>query len=62
MEWRLKAGILEPEKKSIATQRLCKHVPAATNLQRTIERFLETVFSVGTAPRLYNEDNPLTYP
>jgi hypothetical protein len=29
--WRLKAGIVKPERKSIASQRLAKHVPAATN-------------------------------
>jgi hypothetical protein len=36
-------------------QRLGKHVLAATNTQETIEELLETVFSVGSAPRLYNE-------
>jgi hypothetical protein len=29
--WRLKAGIVKPERKSIGSQRLAKHVPAATN-------------------------------
>jgi hypothetical protein len=36
-------------------QRLGKHVPAATNTQAIIKELLETVFSVGSAPRLYNE-------
>jgi hypothetical protein len=37
MTWRLKAGIVEPEQTSITTQRLVKHIPAATNTQATIE-------------------------
>jgi hypothetical protein len=32
-----KAGIVEPEETSIARQLLGKHIPAATNLQATIE-------------------------
>jgi hypothetical protein len=34
---RLKAGIVEPEQRSIARQRLGKHIPAATHMQATIE-------------------------
>jgi hypothetical protein len=41
---------------SIARQRLGKYVPAATHTQATIEELLETVFSVGSAPSLYNDD------
>jgi hypothetical protein len=47
--------IMEPEETSITRQRLSKHVPAATNTQATIEELLEAMFSVGSAPRLYNE-------
>jgi hypothetical protein len=46
---------MEPEETSIARQRLGKHIPAATNTQATLKEFLETVFSVGSAPRLYND-------
>jgi hypothetical protein len=53
---RLKAGIVEPEEASTAMQRFDKHVPAATNTQATIEELFETVFSVGSATRLYDED------
>jgi hypothetical protein len=41
---------------TIARSRLGKHVPVATNTQATIQELLETVFSVGPAPRLHNED------
>jgi hypothetical protein len=41
-------------------QKVGKQVPAATNKQSTIEVLLSyndgKVFSVGSAPRLYNED------
>jgi hypothetical protein len=37
----------------VATQRCGKHISAAVNQHATIE---EAVFSVGAAPRLYNED------
>jgi hypothetical protein len=37
----------------VATQRCGKHISAAVNQQATIEK---AVFSLGTAPRLYNED------
>jgi hypothetical protein len=52
----MKAGIVEPEKTFIARQRFGEHVSAATNAQETIEELLEVTFSVGSAPRLYNED------
>jgi hypothetical protein len=45
---------VEPEKTSIARQRLGKQVPAATNTQVTVDELLETVFLVGSASRLYN--------
>jgi hypothetical protein len=38
---------------SIARQRCGKHISAAVNQFKTIEK---AVFSVGIAPRLYNED------
>jgi hypothetical protein len=38
---------VEPEESKIAAQKLGKQVPAATNMQATIEELLETVFSVG---------------
>jgi hypothetical protein len=53
---RLKAGIVEPEETSIARKQFRKHVPAATNTQATIEELVEMVFSVGSVPRLYNEE------
>jgi hypothetical protein len=56
--WRLKAGIVEPEETSFTKQRLGKYFPPVTNTQATIEEFLESVFSVGSPPRLHNEDNP----
>jgi hypothetical protein len=37
----------------VVTQRRTKHISAAVNQNATIE---EAVFSVGVAPRLYNED------
>jgi predicted transcriptional regulator len=37
----------------VATRRSGKHISAAVNQQATIS---EAVFSVGAAPRLYNED------
>jgi hypothetical protein len=46
------AGITEPLEMSTTRQ----HVPAATNTQATIVEVLETVFSVGSALRLYKKD------
>jgi hypothetical protein len=46
---------VESEETSTARKRLGKQVPAATNTQATTEEILETVFSVGFAPRIYNE-------
>jgi hypothetical protein len=37
---------VEPEETSIASQRLGKHVPAATNMQATLDVLLETMFSI----------------
>jgi hypothetical protein len=37
----------------VATQRCCEHIFAAMNQHTTLE---EAVFSVGVAPRPYNED------
>jgi hypothetical protein len=55
--------------RTVSEQRLDKHVPAETNTHISnipatarqppitkIEELLRTVFSVGSAPRLYNED------
>jgi hypothetical protein len=47
--WCLKAGIVEPEM-SIVTQRLGKHVSAATDTQETIEELLGTMFSFRSVP------------
>jgi hypothetical protein len=41
----------------IARQRLGKHVCAVTNTQATMKEFLGNFFSVGSAPRLCNEDS-----
>jgi hypothetical protein len=48
--------IVEPEETSIIRQWLGKHVPSARNTQAAKEEFLEALFSVGSAPRLYNEE------
>jgi hypothetical protein len=50
---RLKAGIVEREKTTIARQRLGKHVPAAKNTQTTIEVLLETMVSIRSVPSGY---------
>jgi hypothetical protein len=57
--WRLKDGTVEPEKAFVARQRFCKHVQAAKNKQPSSYCWpimTKTVFSVGSAPRVYNED------
>jgi hypothetical protein len=41
---------------STARQRLGKLVPAAKNTQAKIEKLLEIVFPVASAPGLYKED------
>jgi hypothetical protein len=45
---------------TIARKQLSKHVPAAKNTQTTVEVLLgynnKKMFSVGSAPKLYNED------
>jgi hypothetical protein len=46
---------VKPKETSIARLRVSEHIPTAKNT--TIEELLETVFSVGSAPRLYNEDH-----
>jgi hypothetical protein len=84
MTWRPEAEIVKPEEKSIARQRLCKHIPTeanARNNRRAVFPVVHTalvvtqrcgkhisealtqhatmdeeVFSVGDAPKLYNED------
>jgi hypothetical protein len=55
MTWQLKAGIVE-EEAAIARQRHGKHISTAMNKHETIEELLEAVFSMQSAPRLYNED------
>jgi hypothetical protein len=47
---------VELEDTSTAGQWLGKHFTGATNRQATIEELLETLFSIGSAPRLYNDD------
>jgi hypothetical protein len=49
----LTAGIVEPEEKFIARQRLGKNVPAATNTLAPIELLLETMFSIRSVQRGY---------
>jgi hypothetical protein len=51
----LKARIVETEEISIATQSR-KHVLAATNMNATIEKLLETVFSMQSMLKLYEEE------
>jgi hypothetical protein len=52
---RQKGGIVEPEKKNLARQRLDKHVTAAKETQARIEELLETMFSMRSVPKLYKE-------
>jgi hypothetical protein len=47
---------VEQEEVAIARQRSSKRVSAAMNQHTTIEELLEGVFSVWSAPKLYNED------
>jgi hypothetical protein len=42
---------------SFCRQRLCEHVPAATDTLATIEVPSETVFSIQSVERVYREDN-----
>jgi hypothetical protein len=54
--WRLKAGIVEPEETSIATQRLGKQVSAANGTQATIEELLGTMSSIRSVLSAYKEE------
>jgi hypothetical protein len=54
--WQLKAGILEQIDATIARQRCCKHVSAATDMHATVEKLLDAMFFVWAVPRLYIED------
>jgi hypothetical protein len=54
--WRLKAGIVEPEKTSITRQRLGKQVPAATDTQATAEELLEMMFPIRSVQSGYKEE------
>jgi hypothetical protein len=51
----MKAERAYTEKTSIARQRHCKHIPAVKNNCAKTEKFLETVFSIQSVPRLYKE-------
>jgi hypothetical protein len=53
---RLKAGIVEPEEKSIAKQRLGKQVSTSTDTQATIEKLLGTVFPIRPAQNGHKEE------
>lgn len=53
----LNARIVEPQMSS-ARQSLGKHVPIATNMHTTIEKLLETVFSMQSMLKLYKEELP----
>jgi hypothetical protein len=56
MTLRLKAGTAEPDERSIARQRLGKHVPMATDTNAAIGELWETTFSVRFVPKLCNHD------
>jgi hypothetical protein len=43
--------------RAVSMQRLCKHVPAATDTHEKIEILLETVFSTQSVQRGYKEYN-----
>jgi hypothetical protein len=53
---RLKAGIVEGINSAIERKRRGKHVSAARSKHATIEKLLEVMFAMRSAPRLYNED------
>jgi hypothetical protein len=48
-----KARITEPEEMAIEREQLGKHISAATYTHSTIEEPWETVFCVGSTPRLH---------
>jgi hypothetical protein len=61
----LKGRIAEPEETAIAAiarELLGKHASTVTDTHATIEELLEAMFSVCSAPRLYNEDPRLAEP
>jgi hypothetical protein len=55
--WRLKAGILEPEEKFIARQRLAEQISAAMDTKATIEELLWTMFSIRFVANGYKEES-----
>jgi hypothetical protein len=55
MPYSLKARNTERKEASIARERLGNHFPAATDTDATIEKLLEAVFSVRSAPRFCEE-------
>jgi hypothetical protein len=59
----LKARLMEPAETAVAREHLCKHshclVMATTDMHATIEKLLESVFSVQSVSRLYNDDQLL---
>jgi hypothetical protein len=53
----LKVRIVKPVETAVARQLLSsRHVMAATDTHATVEELWEAVFSVGSMPRLHNED------
>jgi hypothetical protein len=54
--WRLKAGRVELEETYISRQRFDKQIPAATDMQSTIEEFWGTVFSTRSVQGGYKEE------
>jgi hypothetical protein len=49
--------MVEQEDVAVARQRHSKRISTATNKHVTTEELLEIVFSMWSAPRLYNEDH-----
>jgi hypothetical protein len=52
---RAQIRIVEPEGMAVVTERLINAFPWQQTCD-TIEELLETMFSTGSTPRLYNED------
>jgi hypothetical protein len=55
LTWSLKAGIVELKETAIAGRWLGKHVPAATDMDTTIEELLEAVFCMRSMLNLYKD-------
>jgi hypothetical protein len=55
MTRRLKALIMEPKEIAIARKHLGKHVSATTNKHAAVEEIFESLISMHSVPKLYDE-------